>query len=179
MYVKVPVYINKVPQNRTATAVATVWLRRLGAGQAGRHALPHQKPDSIRGIMWLDDPNNFKLSGPTSHAAMPVHHQHWEPHLLLDTMAGGSPVKAVLESQKRKGWDTRIRPFSFLFWLPAKAGDCFKVRESGTCTLSGWGNLYGIHIAHRVCQCTMPQPCRSACWVVGLGRPVSMLALMA
>ncbi len=127
MYVKVPVYVNKVPQNRTATAVATVWLRRLGGGQAGRYALPHQKPDSIRGVMWLDDPNNFKLSGPTSHAAMPVHHQQWEPRLVLDTLAGGKPVKAVLESLRRKAWDTRIRPFSFLFWLPAKAGDCFKV----------------------------------------------------
>lgn len=126
IYVKIPLYKKKVPQNRTVTAVATLWLRRMGGGQAGQYGMPHQHHDSIRGALWLEDPNDLSLSGPASHAAMPVCQDQWRPQLLLDTFAGGPPLRAAVDALP---WPcTDIRPYSFSFTLPEGAGSCFKVR---------------------------------------------------
>ncbi len=128
IYVRIPLKDSNdsLHHNQTATAVGTLWLRRLGGGQAGRYALPHQLPDSIRGFLWLDDPNNFTLAGPTSHASMPVRQDQWQPHLLLDTVAGGPPLRAVVDPVQGLG-DTEARPYTFTFHLPQNAGNCFKV----------------------------------------------------
>lgn len=128
IYVRIPLPASNgsLQRNLTATAVGTLWLRRLGGGQAGRYALPHQLPDSIRGFLWLDDPNNFTLAGPTSHASMPVRQDQWQPHLLLDTVAGGPPLRAVVDPVRGLG-DTEARPYTFTFHLPQNAGNCFKV----------------------------------------------------
>ncbi len=126
IYVKVPLYKDQVPQNRTVTAVATLWLRRMGSGQAGQYGMPHQRNDSIRGGLWLDDPNDLSLSGPAYHAAMPVRQDQWRPQLLLDTFAGGPPLRAAVDALPLR--NTAVRPYSFSFMLPEGAGSCFKVR---------------------------------------------------
>ncbi len=53
LYVQVPVVKNGTETGSTTTAVATLWLRRVGGGQAGPYALPHQAEDAIRGFLWL------------------------------------------------------------------------------------------------------------------------------
>ncbi|GIL59601.1 hypothetical protein Vafri_14342 [Volvox africanus] len=128
-----PVYA-VIPDTRdgrkNVTVLLTIWLKRVGA-RASLYDLPHQAQDSIRLMVWVDNPFNLH-SRQFGHLKLPVDHAHWMPNLLFETSTPGPVLRAEYEPEtKHRGMviDHIIRPYSFRVDLPDGVGDCFKIVE--------------------------------------------------
>ncbi|GLC55206.1 hypothetical protein PLESTB_000955000 [Pleodorina starrii] len=129
-----PVYAI-IPETRdgrkNVTVVLTVWLKRVGARRAP-YDLPHQAQDSIRIMVWADNPFDIH-SRQWGHLKLPLDHAQWKPELLLETAEPGPILRSVYEPQAHHASsviDHNLRPYSFRVDLPDGVGDCFKLIEA-------------------------------------------------
>ncbi|EFJ41422.1 hypothetical protein VOLCADRAFT_98583 [Volvox carteri f. nagariensis] len=117
--------------SKNVTVALTIWLKRVGA-RAAPYDLPHQTQDSIRMVVWVDDPSNLH-NRQWGHLKLPEDHSKWMPDLLLETVMPGPILRAEYEPKeglKRKVIDHIVRPYSFRVDLPEGVGNCFKIIEA-------------------------------------------------